>query len=178
MNHVITALVENQPGVLARVVGLISGRGFNIDSLNVAPTQDATVSRMTIQVLGDDRVFEQVTKQLNKLVDVVKVSDLTTKSFIEREVVMLKVAVPQSKRGELRDLIAMTGAEIACVQAKSVVVSMVGDRNRLADLVELLKPFAIMEMSRSGVIAISKDEAERDGAIQKGRPSRQGGTKK
>ncbi|TFH14021.1 MAG: acetolactate synthase small subunit [Lentisphaerales bacterium] len=178
MNHVITALVENQPGVLARVVGLISGRGFNIDSLNVAPQPDATASLMTIQVLGDDRVLEQVTKQLNKLVDVVKVSDLTTKSFIEREVVMLKVAVPTAKRGELRDLVAITGAEIVAVQAKSVVVSMVGDRKKLAEFVELLKQFTILEMSRSGVIAVSSDEADRETTKRKTSPSKRGGMTK
>jgi len=89
MKHVITALMENRPGVLARVVGLISGRGFNIESLNVAPTQDPSTSRMTMTVPGDDRVLEQVTKQLNKLVDVIKVTDLTEKRYLNRELVLI-----------------------------------------------------------------------------------------
>ena len=90
MKHVITALVENRPGVLARIVGVISGRGFNIESLNVAPTQDASDSRLTMTVPGDDRVLEQVTKQLNKLVDVIKVSDLTKKRYLNRELVLVE----------------------------------------------------------------------------------------
>jgi acetolactate synthase-1/3 small subunit len=156
MKHVITALVENQPGVLARIVGLISGRGFNIDSLNVAPTQDPSVSRMTLQVPGDDRVLEQVTKQLNKLVDVIKVSDLTKERFVDRELVLVKVAAPSAKLAELKELVSMTKAEVVSVQEKSLVVQMTGDREQIEEFIAMLKPFKIVDISRSGIIAVSK----------------------
>lgn len=155
--HVITALVENQPGVLARMVGLISGRGFNIESLNVAPTQDPEVSRMTIQVPGDDRVLEQVSKQLNKLVDVIKVSDVTSEKTVERELVLVKVGVGASRRSELLELVEMVKAEIVAVQSKSVLVQMIGDKEQVENFMSLIKPFGISDVSRSGVIAVAKE---------------------
>lgn len=160
MQHVITAMVENRPGVLARVVGLISGRGFNIDSLNVAPTQDASVSRMTIQVIGDDRVLEQVNKQLNRLVDVIKVSDLTGESFVERELLLIKVAAPASKRDALKCLAELSKAQVVSLQADTAVLQFAGARDEVREFVELLKPFKILDMSRSGVIAVRKAVAE------------------
>ncbi len=155
--HVITVLVENQPGVLARIVGLISGRGFNIESLNVAPTQDPTVSRMTIQVPGDDRVLEQVTKQLNKLVDIIKVFDLTKEHFVDRELLLVKVAISPSKRAELKELAEMVQAEILAVQSKSVVLQMAGSMEQVADFIRLLKPYNVLDISRSGIIAVAKE---------------------
>ncbi len=104
MKHIITLLVENQPGVLARVVGLISGRGYNIETLNVGPTHHPERSRMTMTVPGDDHVLKQVTKQLNKLVDVIKVTDLTTRRYLNRELILVEVAAPADKRGELVQL--------------------------------------------------------------------------
>ena len=158
MKHVITVLVENKSGVLARIVGIISGRGFNIESLNVAPTQDPTVSRMTIQVPGDDRVLEQVTKQLNKIVDVIKVSDLTAERFIDRELVIVKVAAPPAKRGELKDLAALLKAQIVSVQAESIMMQLVGDQGQVGEFIKLLKPFRIIEISRTGVVAVAKGD--------------------
>ena len=158
MKHVITALVENQPGVLARIVGLISGRGFNIESLNVAPTNDPTTSRMTMTVPGDDRVLAQVTKQLNKLVDVIKVSDLTTKRHIERELVLVEVAATAQKRAEIAELADLSGAEVIAVQTKSLTVQMVGEQDRIEDFLRLIKPFQILGLSRSGVLAVTKVE--------------------
>ncbi|MBM4144036.1 MAG: acetolactate synthase small subunit [Lentisphaerae bacterium] len=160
MKHVITALVENQPGVLARIVGLISGRGFNIESLNVAPTHDPTVSRMTMTVPGDDRVLEQVTKQLNKLVDVIKVTDLTKRRYLNRELVLVEVAAPAGKRAEIAELAELFEGKVVAVQARSLTVQMVGEQERIEDFLRLLKPFRVLALSRSGVIAVARaDEA-------------------
>ena len=155
--HTITALVDNQPGVLARVVGLISGRGYNIESLNVAMTQDPTVSRMTMQVPGDDRVLEQVTKQLNKQVDVIKVTDLTKEYFLNRECIMVKVAATRSNRSEIIELADVFGGKVVSVQSNALVVQLVGEQQHIADFMELVKPFKIMDVSRSGVIAMGKE---------------------
>ena len=158
MKHIITAMVENQPGVLARVVGLISGRGFNIESLNVAPTQDPTVSRMTITVPGDDRVLAQVTKQLNKLIDVIKVTDLTQKHYLNRELVLIEISVTPENRSELTELANLSEAKIVSVQPKSLTVQMVGDKEKVEDFLRLLKPFTILDISRTGVIAVARAE--------------------
>lgn len=160
--HIITALVENHAGVLARMVGLISGRGFNIDSLNVAPTQDPDVSRMTMQIPGDDRVLEQVSKQLNKLVDVIKVTDLTSERTVDRELVLVKVSVGATRRSELIELVEMVKADIIAVQSKSVVVQMVGDKEQIEGFMSLIKPFGVSDLSRSGVITVAR-EANGDG---------------
>ena len=155
--HIITALVENQPGVLARVIGLISGRGYNIESLNVGPTQDATISRLTMQVPGDDRVLEQVTKQLVKLIDVVKVTDLTQEAFLNRECILVKVAATREDRSEIIELSDLFGGTIVSVQAEALVVQIVGEQDHVNDFMELMKPFRILDVSRSGVIAMAKE---------------------
>lgn len=155
--HTITALVDNQPGVLARVVGLISGRGYNIESLNVGPTQDPSISRMTMQVPGDDRVLEQVTKQLNKQVDVIKVTDLTRESFLNRECILVKVAAGRKNRSEIIELADVFGGKIVSVQASSMVIQLVGEQQHIEDFMDLVKPFRVMDVSRSGVIAMGKE---------------------
>jgi acetolactate synthase-1/3 small subunit len=157
MKHTITALVENQPGVLARVVGLISGRGYNIESLNVGPTQDPTVSRMTMQVPGDDRVLEQVTKQLNKLVDVIRVTDLTKEPFLNRECILVKVSAGRKTRSEIIELADVFGATIVSVQTAALVIQLVGAQEQVRDFLALLAPFKIQDVSRSGVIAMAKE---------------------
>jgi len=158
MRHVITALVENQPGVLARIVGLISGRGFNIESLNVAPTQDLSVSRMTMTVPGDDRVLDQVNKQLNKLVDVIKVTDLTRKHYLNRELILVEVAAPAQKRAEIVELAGLFEAKVVSVQAKSLTIQMVGEQDKVDDFLKLLKPFRMLNVSRSGVVALARSD--------------------
>lgn len=159
MKHIITAMVENQPGVLARIVGLISGRGFNIETLNVAPTQDPTVSQMTIKVPGDDRVLEQVTKQLNKLVDVIKVTDLTQKRYLNRELVLVEVAAVSQKRQEIVELMKLlSDAKVVSVQEKSLTIQMTGEQDKIKDFLTLLKPFRILDISRSGIIAVARGE--------------------
>jgi len=158
MKHVITALLENQPGVLARIVGLISGRGFNIESLNVAPTHEASSSRLTMTVPGDDRVLEQVTKQLNKLVDVIKVTDLTEKRYLNRELVLIEVQAAPSKKKEIVELADLFDARIVSVQANSLTVQIVGEEDRINDFLELLKAYNILDISRSGVVAVARTE--------------------
>lgn len=158
MKHVISATVENQHGVLARLVGLISGRGFNIETLNVAPTQDPSMSRLTIAVPGDDRVLEQLTKQLNKLVDVIKVTDLTQKHYLNRELMLVEVACPANKRAELADLARLFEARVVSVQPNSLTIQMVNEQEKVDDFINLLRPFKILDVSRSGVIAVARGE--------------------
>lgn len=157
MKHIVTLLVENKPGVLARVVGLISGRGYNIEGLNVAATQDPEISKMTIEVPGDDRVLEQVTKQLNKLIDVIKVSDLTSQRYIGQEMVLIKVAATEDERGAVMDLVGVFGAKVLLVQPGSLVIRLAEERQKIADFLELLKPHRILDVNRSGLIAMSAD---------------------
>jgi acetolactate synthase-1/3 small subunit len=155
--HTITALVENQPGVLARVVGLISGRGYNIESLNVGPTQEPGVSRMTMQVPGDDRVLEQVTKQLNKLVDVIKVTDLTKGPFLNRECILIKVETQKKNRSRLTRIADTLGGKVISVQDASLVIQLVGDQEQVREFMESMAPFRILDVSRSGVIAMGDE---------------------
>jgi acetolactate synthase-1/3 small subunit len=161
MKHVIVLLVENQPGVLARIVGLVSGRGYNIESLNVAPTLDPSISRMTLTVPGDDRVLDQVTKQLNKLVDVVKVSDLTKKKTQSCELIMVEVAVAPERRQELTDLAGLFDAKVAAVQERSLTIQLVADQDRIADFLAVLKPFRVIEIARSGVVIVPRSEGKK-----------------
>ena len=160
MKHVITLLVENQPGVLARIVALFSGRGYNIESLNVAPTQDATVSRMTMTVPGDDHVLDQVTKQLNKLVDVIKVADLTKKRYQSRELMLIEVAAMPEKRAEVAELAGLFDAKVVSVQERSLTVQIVADPDRIADFLAVMKPFRLLEMSRTGVVTVPRAEGK------------------
>lgn len=155
--HIITALVDNEPGVLARVVGLISGRGYNIETLNVGPTQDPTISRMTMQVPGDDHVLEQITKQLNKQVDIIKVTDLTRESFLNRECVLVKVESTRKTRSELIELADVFGGKVISAQKSTMIIQLIGEQQHVADFLELVKPFRILDISRSGVIAIGKE---------------------
>lgn len=158
MKHIISALVENQPGVLARVIGLISGRGYNIHSLNVAPTQDPTTSRMTMVVPGDDRVLEQVTKQLNKLVDVIKVIDLTSEKFLDRELALIKAQFTNKTRSTVMEIAALFNAKIVGVEVKSLTIQMVGASEDVDALLELLRPIGVQDVCRTGVVAVGKTE--------------------
>ena len=155
--HTITALVDNEPGVLARVVGLISGRGYNIESLNVGTTQDPTISRITMQVPGDDRVLEQVTKQLNKQVDVISVTDLTRESFLNRECILIKIASTRKNRSKIIELTDVFEGKVVSAQNKFMVIQLVGEQQHVADFMKLVKPFRILDVSRSGVIAMGKE---------------------
>jgi acetolactate synthase-1/3 small subunit len=156
MRHAISVLVENHFGVLTRVAGLFSARGFNIDSLAVGETHDPTVSRMTIVVHGDDRIVEQIMKQLNKLVDVISVVDLTETDMIERELVLAKVTADASTRSELMQIVNTFRAKIVDVNPKSFTIEVTGGEGKVDAMLELLRPFGVLEVVRTGVIAISR----------------------
>ena len=156
MEHVISILVENRSGVLARVAGLFSGRGYNIDSLSVAPTQDPSLSRMTIVCQGDDRIIEQINKQLNKLIDVVKVQDLTTDEHIERELALIKVASTPQTRSEIVQIVNIFRARIIDVDLKTLTVEVVGDARKTQALIDLLRTFGIRELIRTGRVAVTR----------------------
>ncbi len=156
MKHTISVLVENKFGVLARIAGLFSGRGFNIDSLTVAETMDPKVSRMTIVTHGDDRIIEQINKQLNRLVDVIKVQDHTGKQFIERELIMVKVHTTAQTRSEVMEIVDIFHAKIVDVDHKNVTVELTGTQDKVDALLDLLKPFGIREIVRTGKIAIAR----------------------
>jgi len=158
MKHVIAVLVENKFGVLSRISGLFSARGFNIDSLAVGETDDPAVSRMTIVVEGDERTLEQVKKQLNKLIDVIKVQDFTGKDFMDRELVLIKVSASAKTRKEIVSLAESVGAEVANVSPKCITIEETGDQGKIKALFELLKPFGIREVVRTGRIAIGTEQ--------------------
>ncbi len=156
MRHTISVLVENKSGVLARVAGLFSGRGYNIDSLNVAETEDATVSRMTIVARGDDRVLEQITKQLNRLVDVIKVTDLTSEDHVDRELVMIKVSATPGIRSEIIHIADIFRANIVDVSHETLIIRVTGDEDKIEVIINILGFYGIKEIARSGKVAIAR----------------------
>lgn len=156
MRHTITVLVENEFGVLARVAGLFSGRGFNIDSLSVAPTNEETLSRMTIVTRGDDKILEQISKQLNKLVDVIKVIDFDSDSCIEREMALIKVTAEDDKRAEALRIVDIFRAKIIDVTPKSYTIEATGAPAKIDAILELLRPLGLKELVRTGAVAIGR----------------------
>jgi len=156
MRHTISVLVENKFGVLTRVAGLFSGRGYNIDSLNVAPTQDATTSRMTIVTRGDDATVDQIVKQLNKLVNVMHVHDFREGESVDRELVLVKVAVDSKTRAEVMQISDIFRAKIVDVQPKSLTIEVTGDEGKVEKLLSLLKNFGIIDLTRTGKVALPR----------------------
>ncbi|MTI85670.1 MAG: acetolactate synthase small subunit [Firmicutes bacterium] len=156
MRHTLAVLVENNPGVLARVAGLFSRRGFNIDSLAVGRTDNPTVSRMTIVVEGDARVLEQVNKQLHKLVDVIKISDITADEFVDRELVLIKVSVDPSLRGEVMQIADVFRARIVDLGKKTVTLECTGNDGKINAFEESLQSYGIKELVRTGKIAMQR----------------------
>lgn len=156
MEHIISVLVENHFGVLAHIAGLFSGRGFNIDSLAVGETLDNSVSRMTIVVNGDDAIVEQILKQLNRLVDVIKVQDLSETKYLERELMLLKVSTTAKNRSEVIEIADVFRAKIVDVQHGSMTIEAAGGSEKLEALVDLLKPYGIKEIVRTGRIAMAR----------------------
>jgi acetolactate synthase-1/3 small subunit len=156
MQHTISVLVENEFGVLARVANLFSGRGFNIDSLTVAPTNEEGLSRMTIVTRGDEQILEQITKQLNKLVDVLKVIDFSDGSAIEREMVMVKVTAEDENRAEVLRIVDIFRAKIIDVTPKSYTIEATGNPVKMDALLELLRPLGLKELLRTGAVAIGR----------------------
>ncbi len=155
--HIISVKVENKFGVLARVAGLFSARGYNIDSLAVSETESPDVSVMTIVVRGDDRIIEQVKKQLNKLIDVIKVTDHNPDNAVQREIVLAKLNTTPSKRNEVYQLAQIFGARIVGVSNKTIILEMVSDPETVDNFIELLRPYAIKELIRTGRVSILKD---------------------
>ena len=155
--HILSVLVENKFGVLARISGLIAGRGFNIDSLAVGETEDPTASRMTIVVDGDQKTIEQVKKQLNRLVDVISIQDLTQQEHLDRELMMVKISVTPKTRSELVEIAETLKAEVADVGVKTMTILLVGDQTKVKTLLELVKPYGIQEIVRTGRIALGRD---------------------
>ncbi|MDP2921745.1 MAG: acetolactate synthase small subunit [Candidatus Omnitrophota bacterium] len=157
MRHTISVLVENRFGVLARIAGLFSARGYNIASLAVSETMDPTISYMTMVVEAEDeKILEQIKKQLNKLIDIISVTDFTKKAHVDRELVLAKVSYSQKDKAKFENSIAKTGAKIVQKTAGFVIIEMLGDQTEIKALLDSLKQFGIKELVRSGRIAISK----------------------
>ena len=156
MKHILSVLVENKSGVLSRVTGMISRRGFNIESLSVAPTEDETLSRMTIIVDADRGGFEQITKQLHKLVSVYKISDYTDTDVVERELVLIKVQSSPERRHEVIEIANLFRAKVVDVGRATLTVEATGDANKLDALEDLLRAYGIRQLTRTGKIAMSR----------------------
>jgi len=154
--HTLSVLVENKPGVLARIAGLFSRRGFNIDSLAVGPTEHPEVSRMTIVVNVDSSPLEQVTKQLNKLVEVIKIVELDRDASINRELVLVKVAATSETRGQVLDTVQLFRAKVIDVAPEAVTIQITGNSGKIADFLTVLEPFGIRELVQSGQVAIGR----------------------
>ena len=158
MRHIISLLLENEPGALSRVAGLFSARGYNIESLSVAPTEDATVSRMTMVTSGSDEVIEQITKQLNKLVDVVKLLDITESTHVEREIMLIKVRASGTLRDEVKRLCDIFRGRILDVTTSTYIIELTGTDDKLDAFISALEPQAILEVVRSGSLGIGRGE--------------------
>ncbi|MFQ5585935.1 MAG: acetolactate synthase small subunit [Thermodesulfobacteriota bacterium] len=156
MRHTISILVDNEFGVLSRVSGLFSGRGFNIESLCVAETLDPKVSLMTIVTSGDEQVIEQITKQLHKLINTIKVIDLTGEDYLERELAMIKVSSSNEHRAEILSIVDIFRAKVVDVSPKTYTIEITGDQEKIRAITELLRPFGIKEMARTGKIAMAR----------------------
>ncbi|MCG2727282.1 MAG: acetolactate synthase small subunit [Candidatus Methanoperedenaceae archaeon] len=156
MKHTLAVLVENKPGVLTRVAGLFSRRGFNIESLAVGVTENRDTSRITIVVSGDDHILEQVMKQLNKLIDVIRVSDIPPEESVSRKLALIKVGVDSATRAEVMQIVDVFRAKIVDVGIKSLVVEVTGDESKINAMEQLLRQFGIREMVRTGKIAMNR----------------------
>ena len=156
MRHVISALVQNEPGVLASVAGLFSARGFNIDSLVVGRTENPDLSRMTVVCTGDDNTLEQIRKQLAKLVPVIKVRDFKGAAYVERDLCLVTVGVAQEQRREVIEIVNIFRGRIVDVAKTSLMVEIAGTEEKIEQLIELLKPYGIKELARTGVIAMAR----------------------
>lgn len=155
MRHVISAVVQNVPGVLAHVSGMLASRGYNIDSLAVGETEDANLSRMTFVVVGDDRVLDQVRKQLEKIVTVVQVDDVSSRDHVERDLMLIKLeAPPGNKRSEIRELVEIFRARIVDVGAEEVMIEISGRESKIEAFIQRMRPYGILELVRTGRIAM------------------------
>jgi acetolactate synthase I/III small subunit len=157
MKHAISVLVDNQAGVLSRVVGLFSGRGFNIESLSVAPTLDPTKSKMVIVTTGNDQVLEQIKKQLNKLINVIKVIDCSDKDYVEREMILVKVRAEKETRAEVLRISEIFRAKVVDISSSSYTLSLTGDVGKLEGFIEILAPIGIVDFIRTGTVVMERE---------------------
>ena len=156
--HTISLLVDNQPGVLSRIAGMFSGRGFNIESLCVAETVDPLVSRITLVTSGDELIIEQINKQLNKLINVIKVQDLTGTNFVERETALIKVKARPTQKAEILRLVDIFKCKVVDVNTTSYIIEVTGTGEKLEALLKLLKPMGIKEIARTGTSALARNK--------------------
>lgn len=156
--YTLSLLVENEPGVLARIAGLFSGRGFNIESLCVAETNEENVSRVTLVTVGDMNILEQIKKQLNKLIDVIKVLDFTDTPFVQRELALIKLKAKPENRAEILRMVDIFRSRIVDVGSEHYTVEVTGDESKITAFLELLKPFGVKEIARTGAIALAREK--------------------
>ena len=161
MRHTISIMVTNEFGVLSRISGLFSGRGFNIESLTVAETMDPTISRMTIVTSGDDKVLEQINKQLNKLISVIKVHDFTGEEHIERELALIKVSSNPENRAEILSIVDIFRAKVVDVSPRTYTIEITGDEEKISAITELLRPFGIKEKVSTGRVAMPRSPKQK-----------------
>jgi len=157
MRHTLSVLVQNESGVLTKISSLFSGRGYNIESLTVAPTQDLDFSRLTIVTTGDDKVIEQICKQLNRLINTIKIVDVTGEFCLDRELILIKVSAKQEDRSEILRIAEIFDARIIEVSNKAYTIEAMGDELKIKSLIELFRPIGIKELVRSGKVAISRE---------------------
>jgi acetolactate synthase-1/3 small subunit len=160
MRHLLSALVQNQPGVLAQVAGMLASRGYNIDSLAVGETEHPELSRMTFVVRGDDRTVEQVRKQLEKVVTVVQVLDISSEAFVERDLMLAKVECPPDRRSELKNLIDIFRGKIVDVSRTAIMVEIAGTEEKVQAFIDVLRPYGILELARTGRIALVRTSVD------------------
>ncbi len=158
MKKTISVLVQNQSGVLAHVAGMFAARGFNIDSLAVGRTEDPTISRITIVVVGDDNVLEQVRKQLGKLVPVLKIFDFSTASLVQRELMLISVATPAEKRAEIHSLVQIFNGKVVDIGTKFISVEIAGPSDKIEAFIDMCRPYGIKDVVRTGIIALPRKE--------------------
>ena len=167
MKHTISLLVENKPGVLSRVASLFSGRGFNIESLSVAETTDPNISRMTILTRGDDQILEQITKQLNKLINIIKVIDFKSNEYVGRELALIKVTVTEENRSEVLSIIDIFRGKVVDVSSESYTIEITGDENKMLAIIDLFTPMGIKDIARTGSAALTRGSKTKAAKVKK-----------
>ena len=157
MRHTISIFVDNESGVLSRIAGLFSARGFNIESLNVAPTEDPETSRITLVTSGDDFIIQQIIKRFNNMVNVIRVMDISETNHVEREMVLIKIKTTEKNRAEILRIVDIFRAKVVDTTLKSYMIEITGDIKKVGGFIELLKPFGIKEIARTGTVAMTRE---------------------
>jgi acetolactate synthase-1/3 small subunit len=160
VRHVLSALVQNQPGVLAHVSGMLASRGFNIDSLAVGETEEPQLSRMTFVVHGDDNVLDQVRKQLDKIVSIVRVDDISSENYVERDLMLIKVVAPPEKRTEIALLVEMFRGRVVDISQDNIMIEISGQEQKIEKFIDLMRPYGIIELARTGRIALVRGRVQ------------------